>query len=382
MYSGLALRLSTCLGLHRRSKRNDSSLSAIEQEQHLIRLFWTCYIFDRSTSSRLGVPMGIQDADIDVQMPSVVRSEKLANPDHLVANIELSHITGCIMRDIYGPSNKGNLGRSLFQNIRTNLQRLRKWDANLPPGLRLNQAASLQRPAASLHLHFNQCIILTTRPVLLYVLKAKNPLEVVAGDAHSSPQVSETATMLAESCIIAARTSSSVLSQLYTENAIATYGYFDAHHLFSSALILIISAILSPNASDSDAVQTVFHLLKIMRDCGNTIAMDYYTCLTNIQSTIGRVRSEALAATRRSRTTADTSITTNDNLPDSYSLEASNFENYDWDISMLLDPNLTNLDNLDALDGNITLDPLGDPLLQTFLNGHSSWDPNTTFQTE
>jgi len=326
--------------------------------------------------------MGIQDADIDVQMPSVVRSEKLANPDHLIANIELSRITGCIMRDIYGPSNKVNLGRSLFQNIRTNLQKLRRWDANLPPGLRLNQAASLQRPAASLHLHFNQCIILTTRPVLLYVLKAKKPLEVVAGDAHSSPQVSETATMLAESCIIAARTSSSVLSQLYTENAIATYGYFDAHHLFSSALILIISAILSPNASDSDAVQTAFHLLKIMRDCGNTIAMDYYTCLTNIQSTIGRVRSDALAATRRSRTTADTSVTTNDNLPNNYSLETSNYENYNWDISMLLDPNLTDLDNLDTLDGNITLDPLGDPLLQTFLNGHSSWDPNTTFQTE
>lgn len=322
--------------------------------------------------------MSIQDSDIDVQMPSVVKTDKLAAPDHLIANIELSRITGCIMRDIYGPSNKANPGRSLFQNIRTNLQKLCRWDANLPSTLRLSQAANLQRPASSLHLHFNQCIILTTRPVLLYVLKTKDPFNTASrGDSANPQQVSDTAKMLAESCIAAARTSSSVLSQLYTENALATYGYFDAHHLFSSAIILIMSAILSPNPSDSDAVQTAFHLLKTMRDCGNTIAMDYYTCLTNIQSTIGRLRSQTLVAGLQ-KTPPDTTTIMNNNQANSSSLDTPNFEDHDWDMSMLLHANLAEFDNLD--NGNFALDPLGDPMLQTFLNAQldTSWDPSTT----
>lgn len=111
MYSGMAVRASTCLGLHR-SIPDASTLLPIERE-HRIRLWWTVYIFDRSTCSKLGQPLTIQDADIDVRMPSLdttisENQRKLGSPEHLIAYINLAQIIGYIMRDIYTPSSRAN----------------------------------------------------------------------------------------------------------------------------------------------------------------------------------------------------------------------------------------------------------------------------------
>lgn len=361
--------------MHRYQSLDQSRRTPIEQE-HRVRLWWTVYIFDRSTSSRLGLPLSIRDDDIDIQMPQE-NVEQLGSAEQLIANIELSRITGCIVRDMNGPSSRTNSAKSLIHNMRTNLKKLQTWDAQLPPSLRLGQAPNLPRPAASLQLHFNQCIILTTRPVLLYVLKTKDPFATSLRGTDDEPsQISETAKMLADSCIAAARTSSSVLSQLFTENSLAFFGYFDAHHLFSSALVLIISAILSPNSGDSDAVQTAFYLLKTMRDCGNTIAMDYYTQLAHCQRTIARLRARSLSDTVISTSThTELHTAVDESAAEAIAYSIPNFEDLDWETSLLQDSAVAH-DSMDMR--NFALDPLGDPLLQTFLGGQAdaSWAGN------
>ena len=386
MYSGIALRLSTSLGLHR-SIDKCVSLTPVERE-HRIRLWWTVYIFDRSTSSKLGQPLSIHDNDIEVELPSweTLASDarqKFSSPEHLLANIELSRITGSIMRDIYGLSSKDSHG-SFVHNVRSILKKLKKWDANVAPSLRLSQGAA-HRPVASLQLHFNQCIILTTRPILLHVLKTKNPFAsaAVSPGESGTPPISDTARMLADSCISAARTSNSIVSQLYIENALATYGYFDAHHLFSSTLILIISAIISPNSSDSDAVQTSFYLLKTMRDNGNMAASQYYSRLAHIQWTVGRLRTRVTAKETNVANTTESNqaITTPVSFPGPPLLDTTEFENDDW--SNFLVPS-TAVENYDWTGlGNICVDPLDNPLLQTFLDHtDTSWDDSLGLSNE
>lgn len=397
MYSGMAVRLSTCLGLHRRVT-SGSILSPTERE-HRNRLWWTVYIFDRSTCTKLGQPLTIQDADIDVEMPSSDMSglenqtqTKLGPPDHLIAYINLAQITGHIMRDIYAPSSKSS-GSRFVQNVRAILQELKKWDAHVPVNLRWKAEGGVPRPVASLQLHFNQCIILATRPILLYVLKVKDPFanqttnSTLDGIDPDLRQVSDTTRSLADSCIAAARTSNSILSQLFVENALATCGYFDAHHLFASTLVLIISAITSPNASDSDAVQTAFQLLMVMRDNGNAAAGQYFSRLVQIQWSVSRLFSKAAAAAGTEETPSSSNPPANSMAESHFTPSVppsglADFDEYDW--SNLLIPHPSNIDYDDAVGGGtISADPLDNPLLQAFLEGtDTSRDDNSVFQAD
>lgn len=389
MYSGMAVRLSTSLGLHR-ALPEGSVVSARERE-HRARLWWTVYIFDRSTCSKLGQPLTIQDTDIDVEMPSSDApvsgdQAKLGPADHLIAYINLAQITGCIMRDIYAPSSKSN-GTRFVQNVRTILQKLRKWDAHAPASLRWKAEGGVPRPVASLQLHFNQCIILATRPILLYILKVKDPFGNHAPgspDGGEPPQVSDTTKSLADSCIAAARTSNNILTQLFVENALATCGYFDAHHLFSSTLVLIISAITSPNASDSDAVQTAFQLLRVMRDNGNAAAGQYFSRLVQIQWSVSRLfaRTAAAEETRTSENppaaNALSDITPPPNVPPSGSAD---LDDYDWSNLLLPHSFYANYDEVTAR--TITADPLDNPLLQAFLEDTDvAMDESSVFQAD
>ncbi|TPX11308.1 uncharacterized protein E0L32_001126 [Thyridium curvatum] len=367
MYSGMAVRHATCLGLHR-STSASTCLSPIERE-HRIRLWWTVYVFDRSTCSKLGQPLTIQDSDIDVEMPSsdgiaVNDPSKLGDPDILIAHISLSQITGLIMSDIYKPPSKSSSGK-FVQHVRAILQKLRTWDAHLPVGLRWKPEGGVRRSVASLQLHFNQCIILTTRPILLYVLKVKNPFN--PADASTRP-ISDTTRSLADSCISAARTSNSILSQLFVDNSLATCGYFDAHHLFASTLVLIISAITSPNSGDSDAVQTAFQLLMVMRDNGNIAAGQYFSRLVQIQWSVSRLYSRTTPAIETSAPSNEEPAAMGTHLTPSNPPPPGTLglDNYDWSNFFMPNSFYPSYDGEEP--ETMTADPLDNPLLQAFLD--------------
>lgn len=381
MYSGMAVRSSTCLGLHR-SIPETSIMSLIERE-HRIRLWWTVYIFDRSTCSKLGQPLTIQDSDMDVGMPSLdtlipESQTKLGSPDHLIAYINLAQITGFIMRDIYAPSPKANGGR-LVHNVRAILQKLRKWDAHVPARLRWSAETGVPRSVASLQLHFNQCIILTTRPILLHIFKMRNPF---TSGGSEPPQVSDTTKSLADSCVAAARTSNTILSQLFVDNSLATCGYFDAHHLFASTLVLIISAISSPNSSDSDAVQTAFQLLMVMRDNGNSAAGEYFSRLAQIQWTVSRLFTQSITAEETAEVMDAPGSTTDILQVPNPPSEFVGMDDYDWG-KFVIPPSFYATYDEAAAVGTITADPLDNPLLQAFLDhADGGEDENTLFNTD
>ena len=170
------------------------------------------------------------------------------------------------------------------------LNDLRRWDAELPENLRL-RAETPPRNLFTLHMHYHLCIIQTTRPILLYVFKNKFRAHGSSDEAQQS--FSPLTLALTEACVQSAKTTNQLLSKLFVEGNLAVFGYFDAHYLFSSTLILIISACMNPAASTSEAVATALSLLKAMADNGNISARDYVGRLEHIRSRVNNVRSEA-----------------------------------------------------------------------------------------
>jgi proline utilization trans-activator len=161
-YTGIALRLSLILGLHRKIP-NNTTMTPMECE-HRIRVWWSVYSLDRVCSSKVGHPVMLRDEDIDVQLPSTdgLTPEQAAeyfDPVHLTAQIKLMRITGNVLSDIYRIPQPGRSNQFFVVGVQKTLANLRSWHEMLPPLLRLNHNASqmfANRSVASLHLHFCQ----------------------------------------------------------------------------------------------------------------------------------------------------------------------------------------------------------------------------------
>ena len=97
-------------------------------------------------------------------------------------------------------------------------------------------------------------------------------------------------TALGEACIQAARASNLMLAQLWIDNNVAIYGYFDANYIFSSTIILMLSTMLKDDGGrDEDAVETACSLLRNMRDKGSFPATDYYEYLAQLRTDLDKM---------------------------------------------------------------------------------------------
>ncbi len=109
---GMAIRICTVIGLHRRDASADSVSDDPLREQRL-RLFWSVYSLDRyvcwcplrrdgaklphrrTISCALGRPPTLSDGDIDTQLPAYCPSLRdLGAPSGLLCNISLSRLEG------------------------------------------------------------------------------------------------------------------------------------------------------------------------------------------------------------------------------------------------------------------------------------------------
>ncbi|KAI1338218.1 fungal-specific transcription factor domain-containing protein [Xylariaceae sp. FL0016] len=289
-YAGLALRLSVTLGLHR-NITYDNSISPAEIENRR-RVWWTVYTFDRLCSSKLGHAVMIRDEDIDVPLPSsdglsAEEAEDFMDAKQLIANIKLSRITGSILSLIYGAAKPR--AKEFVRNVHTILNNLKQWETELPSELKLDhdQFPSYgSRSVASLRLHFNQCIILTTRPVLLHVFNYHVKFYNAQSSGQTLKPLSPMTVALSEACIYAARASANLLGQLWADGNIATFGYFDSHYLFSSTVVLMMSDTLRSNDADHDAITLSGALLQSMVDDGNLPAREFLERLTVLRQEV------------------------------------------------------------------------------------------------
>ncbi|KAI1489121.1 fungal-specific transcription factor domain-containing protein [Biscogniauxia mediterranea] len=296
-YAGLALRLSVTLGLHRNISY-DPSISPVEIENRR-RVWWTVYAFDRVCSSKLGHAPMIRDEDIDAPLPSAdglspEEADDFVDAKQLIANIQLARIMGSIL-SLYGVATQRP--KDFVRNVHAILNSLKQWETELPVELKLDHnrfPSYASRSVASLRLHFNQCIILTTRPVLLHVFNYHVKCDQKnMSPKHTNKPLSPMTIALSEACIYAARASANLLGQLWADGNIATFGYFDAQFTFSSTVVLMMSDALRPNQSDSDAITLSLALLQSMVDDGNLPAREFHQRLTAVRKDVDKMKTSS-----------------------------------------------------------------------------------------
>ncbi|CAG8383697.1 unnamed protein product [Penicillium salamii] len=307
---GNAMRMGLTIGLNHNIP--ESQLIDPVERQHRIQIWWTIYIFDRMWGSKMGLPMQILDEDIHVDMPSTIsprwrHEEELSDSEYMTANIKLARIVGETITKLYS---RRKYQETFLQRVQKLLKALKHWVETLPESLRLNMddLESSKKPIVSLHMAFNQCVILSTRPTLLHLLMtlsqtkpATDRSETETETEPESVSVSQPVLTLSEACIHAARHSHSMILTRWINGSMPTFGYFHAHYLFSSALILAMSSFVPiGNPSDMTGFDSALDLLRSMTENGNLAAAEFYKNLEQVKICLDSYRGLKVGRSERS----------------------------------------------------------------------------------
>lgn len=308
-----AMRMGLTIGLNHSIP--ESQLIDPVKRQHRIQIWWTIYIFDRMWGSKMGLPMQISDEDIHVDLPSTVipvwrHEEELSDADYMTANVKLAGIVGETITKLYS---RRKYQETFLQRVQKLLKALKNWLETLPESLKLNMEdlESSKKPVVSLHMAFNQCVILTTRPTLLHLLFTLRKNETQCPPVTGRDSVSQPVLTLSEACIHAARHSHSMILTRWINGTMPTFGYFHAHYLFSSALILAMSSFVPIGSpSDMSGFDSALDLLRSMTENGNLAAAEFYYSLAQVNACLRPYRGTGSLRPRRSDTTAELPATT------------------------------------------------------------------------
>ncbi|CAI4600732.1 BCE_3a_G0033510.mRNA.1.CDS.1 [Saccharomyces cerevisiae] len=206
------------------------------------RVFWLCFVYDRLVSVRFGFPLMINELDIDVSLlnePTISSQETLIDSCHFNWQVKLANIITQTLRKIYTRNSF-----SFIHNCYTVLKELKYWLDGLPDDLKIdmdNFSTTQPRSTINLHINYNYTIIITTRPVFLYVFNKVADSEQKAEELFPK-KLLNTITTLLESSVQAAQIQSFILTKLYFEGRMVSTSFLDCHYIFNATIILIFAA--------------------------------------------------------------------------------------------------------------------------------------------
>ncbi|KAK4501879.1 hypothetical protein PRZ48_007688 [Zasmidium cellare] len=274
-----ALRVSVILGLH--IEISESQVRDQALREHRCRLWWTAYCFDRMWASKIGWPPSIPDDSVEIGLPSdeglpaESRSE-LHDAEHIVFVVRLARLTMNAVNSLYVRKRQPT---SFSERVQTTVQALSEWANDLPSRLQLNAEESgtpNERHVVFLQLSFNQTVIVTTRPIVLHLLRQRQQVSA-QGSATQEP-FSESALSLTNACIRCARNSMKLLKTAWSDGTITAFDYFSTQYIFSSANILALSCFLRNSgwASDHEDFLLAANFLQQLDRNGNFAAKEYF----------------------------------------------------------------------------------------------------------
>ncbi|KAF4961827.1 hypothetical protein FSARC_10056 [Fusarium sarcochroum] len=202
------------------------------------RVFWTLYVLDRYLSCLMGRPPTIMDDAIRLPLPCEAPSMPPA--DGLRAHVELSRISSHIVCNTYriSPSDDARPVRSLGADIGM----LDDWSLNLPATVQLSSNGLSDDPATCLlHMHYNQLIILTIRPVFFAAVKKSFAEKLVSRQCSlgSHPQLHQL-----KRCISSAEHNIQLARQILTVNHPRKLLQAGLHFIFNAAIVLMLQHLI------------------------------------------------------------------------------------------------------------------------------------------
>lgn len=284
-----ALRLCIILGLH--IEIGESQLRDPAMREHRCRLWWTAYRFDRLWASKIGWPPSIPDDSIEIGLPSdeglsqEVRGD-FEDAEYMIMSVRLARMLNHAVNTLYVRKRQPT---SFSERVQVAVRALRDWADGLPAHLKLEEGESIRNPESHvlyLHLAFNQAVIVTTRPILLHLFKQRRPH--LPHDNTPSQTFPESALSLTTACIRCARQSMTLLKKAWAEGTFPTFDYFHMQFLFSSATVLVLSALLQGSgwANDREDFLLAGSFLQQLKGNGNFGAKEFCTHVEALQITL------------------------------------------------------------------------------------------------
>ncbi|KAM0273244.1 hypothetical protein ACHAQH_008380 [Verticillium albo-atrum] len=136
------------------------------------RAWWTVYILDREFTSLMGLPLTIQDDDVNCPLPKFDgQMQRMAT---LEMQVKLCRNIADINKRLYGGG--GSLHRKYLSRAKETLGNIADVAEELRTAFPLQPKETMNgisRTASHLHLLYHRCITLVTRPLLFYLLKTR-----------------------------------------------------------------------------------------------------------------------------------------------------------------------------------------------------------------
>ncbi|OAL44837.1 hypothetical protein IQ07DRAFT_550031 [Pyrenochaeta sp. DS3sAY3a] len=277
--TGCAMRFAILMGLHHNVPH--ARLPDREHVEHRVRLWWSVYILDRSWATMLGQPVSIRDEDIEVALPSSqglpdAFADDFHRVDDAIAGLRMARLSAEVMSSIYGRNMQQD---SFSYRVQQALKKLDGWVKSLPDSIRTKiDETSNETDMADmmLHLYYNQCLILATRPVLLHVLRLRQTHSTENLD-NDLIQPNESTLALAEACVFCAKKSYRLLTDAWINGSFPTFDYTLTQYLFSTCIVLAISSLLHaqwPN-TESEDFESAVQILDQLSQNGSQAASEF-----------------------------------------------------------------------------------------------------------
>ncbi|CAN9446740.1 unnamed protein product [Alternaria alternata] len=282
------------------------ALSTVCQYYHIVRKSQVTRILEDAIKNNGNgnrvVILSVADEDIMVDFPSsdgldAAEEGDFGDTDYSLNSIKLAKLAARLTRAIYSRRNHHD---SFSKRVQAMLKDLTKWMDDLPVKFHLkDNDTSAPIHIVYIHLRFNQCCILATRPILLHVLRSHK-------QSWSNPTIDpkrnlpEGALALAETCIQCARHSYRILTEAWIHGSLATLDYFDTQYLFSATAVLAISSLLqSPRSqADGDDFNNAVELLRQLAQSGNYGAKEFVKHMDAIEQSMQLVADTSFALDR------------------------------------------------------------------------------------
>ncbi|KAJ4024621.1 hypothetical protein NW766_000860 [Fusarium irregulare] len=260
-YIGQAVRMAQSHGLH----TDIRSTSVGDQLAHYgHRLWWTVYTLDRKLSSLMGIPNGTLDDHISAPVPQI--SEDDIHTSALAIHIKISQLLGSIAITVYGP--RATVKDSFMSTIRNVLRGITKLSEDLST-FSSRSFGEISRVSAHLHLQYNQCIILTVRPLLFHLYKQKAESYGSNSESTLQPSIAEFIEVLTGSAVQVAN----ILSQLKQHGVLDILLPFDLETAYSAAFVLVMTSELGAKHPMYEiSLAALFEVFDTMIVAGNLLA--------------------------------------------------------------------------------------------------------------
>ncbi|KAE8153471.1 hypothetical protein BDV25DRAFT_149542 [Aspergillus avenaceus] len=265
-YVGHAMRMALVEGQHRAQPVEQLGQKLVDRCQNI---WWIVYILDRKFSSLIGSPNAVRDEEITTPLwdPKTCSQKEAA----LNMHVRITQVITRVLNTVY--SADGKLGGIFLRKVRSVLQEMTNLSRELEDVFThrfSNSVDALSGVTTRLTLSCHQCIIVTTRPLVLSLLWERLSC-FEEGDVFRT--LSSPVQTLLQACTDSAIKSLRILTAVQDQNLLETFLPFDLENLFSSFFILsLVSAILPNIIPDLTYRDMGFSLLDTMIARGNRVA--------------------------------------------------------------------------------------------------------------